>query len=143
MTSGAFFSRFIAVIGICFFVLFESAFAQMAPPIVRQIDIQFVGAPSISKERVLANLGTKVGLPYSERLAEQDIRILYATGAISNVRVFAEPFADGVKVTVLIQGLPSIDAIYIRGADQVPMSRVRKEISSKVGEVLNEERLEQ
>lgn len=110
---------------------------------MRQVDIQFVKTPSISKERVLANLGTKVGLPYSEHLAEQDVRTLYATGAVSNVRIFAEPLADGVKVIVLIQGLPSIDAIFIRGANQVPLVRVRKEISSKVGEILSEERLEE
>jgi len=144
MIAGAFFSRFITIFGICcVFTLIQSASAQMSAPIVRQIDIQFVGDPSISRERVMANLGTKVNLPYSERIAEQDVRVLYATGAIANVRIFAEPLANGVKVVVLIQGLPSIEAIYIRGANQVPMTRVRKEITSKAGQVLSEERLEQ
>lgn len=120
----------------------QSTLAQMAAPIVRQIDIQFVGTPSISKERILANLGTKEGLPYSERLAEQDVRALYATGAVSNVRIFAEPLGEGVKVVVLVQGLPSIEAVYIQGSSQIPMTRIRKEISSKVGEVLSEDRVE-
>lgn len=144
MTAGAFFSRFATILGILyFFLIVPSALAQMPAPIVRRIDIQFVGTPSISKERVLANLGTKEGLPYNERLAEQDVRTLYATGAVSNVRIFAEPLADGVRVVVLIQGLPSIEAVYIQGASQVPMTRVRKELSTKVGQVLSEERLEE
>src|SRR4029077_13352051 len=49
---------------------------------------------------------------------------------------------DGVKVTVLLQGRPVIDEILIEGAERIPMRRVRREIGSKVGEVLSEQRLE-
>lgn len=117
--------------------------AQMGPgPVVKEIAVENVGAPSISKERVLANLATKVGQPYSERAAEQDIRALYATGGVSNVRLFAEPLGDGVKVTVLLQGRPVIEEILIEGADSIPMSRVRREIGTKVGDVVSEEKVE-
>jgi outer membrane protein insertion porin family len=83
-----------------------------------------------------------VGSPYSERAAEEDIRALYATGGVANVRLFAEPLGDGVKVTVLLQGRPVVGEILVEGAEQIPDRRVRREISSKVGEVLSEERLE-
>ena len=111
-------------------------------PIVREIVVENVGAPSISKERVMANLATKIGLPYSERAAEQDIRALYATGGVSNVRMFAEPVGDGVKVTVLLQGRPVIEEILIEGTDSIPMNRVRREIGTKVGDVVSEEKIE-
>lgn len=111
-------------------------------PIIRDIVVENVGAPSISKERVLANLATKVGQPYSERAAEQDIRALYATGGVSNVRLFAEPLGDGVKVTVLLQGRPVIEEVLIEGAEQIPLNRVRREISTKVGDVVSEEKIE-
>ena len=116
--------------------------AQAPGPIVRDIAVEYVGPPAISKERVLDNMATRLGQPYSERAAEADIRSLYATGGVANVRIFAEPFADGVKVTVLLQGRPVIDEILIEGAERIPMRRVRREIGSKVGEVLSEERLE-
>lgn len=118
-----------------------AAFGQ-AGPIVREIAVEYVGAPSISRERVMANLATKVGQPYSERAAEQDIRALYATGGVANVRMFAEPLGDGVKVTVLLQGRPVIEEILIEGAERIPMNRVRREIGSKVGDVVSEERVE-
>ena len=131
------------------FVVFLAALAALTPlraqapgPIVRDIAVEYVGPPSISKERVLDNLATRLGQPYSERAAEADIRSLYATGGVANVRIFAEPFADGVKVTVLLQGLPVVDEIVIEGADQIPLRRVRREIGSKVGDTLSEERLE-
>jgi len=111
-------------------------------PIIKDIVVESVGAPSISKDRVLANLSTKVGQPYSERTAEQDIRALYATGGVSNVRLFAEPMGDGVKVTVLLQGRPAIQEVIIEGAEQIPMTRIRREIGTKVGDVVSEERIE-
>jgi len=111
-------------------------------PIVRDIVVEYVGPPSIARERVLDNLATKVGQPYSERAAEADIRALYSTGGVANVRIFAEPMGDGVKVTVLLQGRPVIEEIIIEGAEQISMNRVRREIGSKVGDVLSEEKLE-
>jgi len=111
-------------------------------PIVKDITVEYVGPPAITKERVLDNLATKVGEPYSERAAEADIRALYATGGVANVRIFAEPMGDGVKVTVLLQGRPVIQEIIIEGAEQIGMNRVRREIGSKVGDVLSEEKLE-
>jgi len=120
-----------------------SAVAQVAQgPVVQQIAVEYVGAPAITRERVLANLATKVGQPYSERAAEQDIRALYATGGVSNVRIFAEPLGDGVKVTVLLQGRPVIEEILIEGADQIPMNRIRREIGAKVGDVVSEAKIE-
>lgn len=117
--------------------------APQQAPIVRDIAIEFVGPEVITRDRVLANLATKVGQPYSQFDVEQDIRSLYATGVVSNVRMFGEPYQDGVKVTVLIQGKPAIQEILIEGTGQIAMNRVRKEIGSKVGDPLSEERLEE
>jgi len=119
--------------------------AQTAPlqgPIVKQIDVQYVGPESMSKDRVLSNLATQVGQPYSERTVEQDIRSLYATGTVANVRMFGEPFEDGVKVTVLLQGRPIVAEVLIEGAEQISQPRVRKEVSVKPGQSLSEEKIE-
>ena len=128
---------------VIFAVLLHPLNAQTsAGPVIKDIVVENVGAPGISKERVLANLATKVGQPYSERAAEQDIRALYATGGVSNVRIFAEPLGDGVKVTVLLQGRPVIQEILIEGTDQIPLNRVRREIGTRVGDVVSEEKIE-
>ena len=113
-----------------------------AGPIVKDIAVETVGAPSITKDRVLANLATKVGQPYSERTAEQDVRALYTTGGVSNVRIFAEPLGEGVKVTVLLQGRPVLEEILIEGADQIPLPRVRRDVAVKPGDVVDEEKIE-
>src|SRR5690349_12499239 len=62
--------------------------AHQAPPIVRSIDVQYVGPVTVTRERILAQMRTKVGGPYSEMVAEDDIRTIYATGHVENVRIF-------------------------------------------------------
>jgi outer membrane protein insertion porin family len=134
-----------------FALLFLSVFlvpapAQMTPPgggpVVRSLSIEYVGAETISRERVLANLKTKVGDPYSERAAEEDVRALFATGDVSNVRIFAEPEGDGVKVTVLLQGRAVVTEILIEGATSISPQRLRRDLTFKVGDRLSEEQVE-
>ncbi|MEA3207092.1 MAG: outer membrane protein insertion porin family [Chthoniobacter sp.] len=112
-------------------------------PIVRQIDIQYAGAGAVAKEKVLANMRTRVGKPYSEQAVEEDIRNLYNTGNISNVRIFGEPMTDGVKVIVVVQTKGQVTEVMIQGASQVKESRLRKEISVKPNDTLNEAAIEQ
>ena len=116
--------------------------AQAAPPIVQKVEVKFqVPPPGISKENILAILSVKKGLPYNGRRVQQDIRSLYATRLISDVCVFAEPLSNGVKIIFLVQGLPSIESVSIKGTNQIPIARVRKEISTKAGQPLWETRL--
>src|SRR5438477_74355 len=61
--------------------------ARQAPPIVRSIDVQYTGPATISRERILAQMRTKVGLPYSDTVAETDIRALSNTGQVQTVRI--------------------------------------------------------
>jgi len=78
-------------------VFLVSVASAQQGPLVKEIAVEYVGPPSITRDRVLANLATQVGQPYSERGAEEDIRALYSTGGVANVRIFAEPLGDGVK----------------------------------------------
>jgi outer membrane protein insertion porin family len=138
-----FYRQFVALLVLATLVAAAPSHAQVGPgPIVKDIVVEYVGPPAITKERVLDNLATKVGQPYSERAAESDIRALYATGGVANVRIFAEPLGDGVKVTVLLQGRPVIEEIVIEGTEQISLNKVRREVGSKVGDVLSEEKLE-
>ncbi len=114
---------------------------QGQAPLIKQIDVQFVGPNTLSKQRVLDNLATKPGAPYNDRLVEEDIKSLYATGQVSNARIFAEPITGGLKVTVLLQGRATVGEVVIEGAEAIKNSKIRKEIATKPGEPLSDERL--
>ena len=89
--------------------------ARQAPPIVRSIDVQYTGPATISRERILAQMRTKIGLPYSDTVAENDIRALYNTGQVQNVRIFGQPEGDGVKVIVVVQTRVTLTEVAIQG----------------------------
>ncbi|MFZ9932970.1 MAG: outer membrane protein assembly factor BamA [Chthoniobacterales bacterium] len=122
------------------------SFGQMAMPptgpVVKAVTVDYVGPETISRERVLANLKTKVGDAYSERLAEEDVKALFATGDVANVRIFAQPQDDGVRVTVLLQGRSTVTEVLIEGATVISPDRLRKELTFKVGDRLSEEQVE-
>ncbi|HET6410253.1 MAG TPA: outer membrane protein assembly factor BamA, partial [Chthoniobacteraceae bacterium] len=111
-------------------------------PIVKSIDVQYAGPASISREKIVANMRTRVGQAYDDRVVEEDIRNLYSTGNITNVRIFGEPVTDGVKVIVVVMAKAQISEVIVNGPSRVKPSRVRKEITAKPGDSLNEATLE-
>ena len=118
-----------------------TAQTQPQTPIIEEIDVQFLGPTTLSKQRVLDNLATKVGQPYNDRLVEEDIKSLYATGNVSNARMFAEPVTGGLKVTILLQGRVNVGEVLIEGASAISTQKIRKTISMKPGDPLNDQRL--
>jgi outer membrane protein insertion porin family len=133
------------VASICALLGVISARAQesQGPPIIRSIDVEYKGPKLISEERILAQMKTKVGQPYSDLVVEQDIENLYKTGAILNVRIFAQPEGDGVKVIVAVQTRSIVREIEIDGAERIKPKRLRKEIKLKINQPVDEDLLEQ
>jgi len=115
--------------------------APAPPPTIQEIDVQFVGPTTLSKQRVLDNLATKVGTPYNDRLVEEDIKSLYATGNVTNARIFAEPVTGGLKVTVLLQGRATVGEVLVEGAEAIPTRKIRKDIVTKPGDPMSDEHL--
>ena len=112
-------------------------------PIVRAIDIEYLGPKTVSQAVILSNMRTTVGDVYSAASVEEDIRNLYATGFFTNLQIRDEPMGDGVKVDVLVQPKPLVKQIVINGAKKIKVARLKKEIKSKIGEPLSEEQISQ
>jgi outer membrane protein insertion porin family len=130
------------------FVVFATWFGAASPahgqgaPIIRSIDVQYSGPSTVSKERILAQMRTAIGQPYSDSTVEEDIRNLYKTGTVQNVRIFAQPEGDGVKVIVAVQTRPVIRELVIDGAQKVNAKKLRKELAVKLNAPVNEDDLQ-
>jgi len=116
--------------------------AQQEAPTIRSIDVQYSGPATVSKEVILAQIRTAVGQPYSDSTVEDDIRSLYKTGVIQNVRIFAQPEADGVKVIVAVQTRQVLRELVIDGAHRVSAKKLRKEIGVRLNAPVNEDDLQ-
>ncbi|MDQ6765571.1 MAG: outer membrane protein assembly factor BamA [Verrucomicrobiota bacterium] len=108
---------------------------------IKSIEVQYTGPETISKARILAQIRTAVGQDYSDAIVEQDIRALYNTGQIQNVRIFAQPSGEGVKVIVAVQTRANVNAIEIDGATRISAKALRKEIKLKINGPLDEDAL--
>ena len=118
---------------------------QAAPPrpIIRAIDVEYTGPATVSKERILAQMRTKVGQPFNDAILEQDVETLYKSGAVQNVRIFGQPQSDGVKVIVQVQTRLLAREIVIEGAERIKAQKLRKEINLKLNQPIKEEQLEE
>ena len=110
-------------------------------PIVREINVEYIGPKTVSKTVILSNMRTTVGEVYSASSVEEDVRNLYATGFFTNLAIKDEPLGDGVRVNVVVQPKPLVKEIVITGAKKIKQSRLKKEIKSKVGESLSEKQI--
>ena len=126
-------------------VLARAQAPQSAPgaPIIRSMNVEYTGPATVSRERILAQMRTKVGQPYSNEIVQEDIKALYKTGYIRNVRIFAQPQGDGVGVVVAVQTRAIIREIEITGTERIKPKRLRKEIKVRLNQAVDEQALEE
>ncbi|MBA2743758.1 MAG: outer membrane protein assembly factor BamA, partial [Chthoniobacterales bacterium] len=105
---------------------------------ISSIEVQYTGPETISRERILAQMRMAVGKEYSEAIAEQDIRSLYSTGQVQNVRIFGQPQGDRVRVIVSVQTRAVVNEIEIEGATRISAKALRKKIKLKVNAPVDE-----
>jgi len=117
--------------------------ASPGAPVIRSIEVEYTGPETVSKERILAQMRMKVGQPFNSAMVEQDVEALYKSGAVLNVRIFAEPEGDGVKVIVRVQTRSIVREIVIDGAERIKAKRLRKEIKLRLNQPIKEEQLEE
>lgn len=115
-----------------------AAQAQMR---VSQIIITNVGPAATSDAMVRANLRTKVGEVYNRSATDDDINNLKNTGLFLNVQVTEERTDEGIIVKYLLLGRPKISDIAFKGNTKYKEKKLRKKITSKEGQPMDERKL--
>jgi len=120
----------------------SAAWSQTTGPKIDRVDVKFVGPASVSEQFVRANIRLKAGDIYRPNNTEDDVHALYGTGQFYNIRVTVDPAADGgVILTYLVQVRPRISEIKIEGNKKLSDAKLRKKITAKVNEPLDEQKL--
>jgi outer membrane protein insertion porin family len=112
------------------------------PPIIQSVEVQYVGPQTLSRDKILSQMRSKPGQPYSEAVVEQDIKALYRTGQVQNVRIFGQAEGEGVKVMVVLQTRSLVNEIEIEGAERISAKKLRKQIALKINGPLTEDELQ-
>jgi outer membrane protein insertion porin family len=114
---------------------------QAYAPRVHNILIRHIGPPAVSDEFIRANIRTKVGEPFARPTVDEDIKNLYATGYFFKIQVGEETTPDGMNLTYAVQSKPILTDIKIVGNKKMSLKKLRKKITSKVGQPLDERKL--
>jgi outer membrane protein insertion porin family len=139
-TASGFLGRWFALWLLAGFAL--AAGAQTLGRKVDRVDIKFIGPATVSEQYVRANISLKAGDIYLLNSTENDVHTLYATGQFYNIRVSADDAADGGEVlTYIVQPRPRISEIKLQGNKRLKDSKLRKKITVKVGQPLDEQKL--
>jgi len=108
---------------------------------VQKVDIQHIGPAAVSDELVRANIRVKAGDAYSRTSVDDDVRNLYNTGYFYNIQVLEDVKGTDVTLTYRIQGKPKLMDIKFEGNAKFSVSKLKKEVKSKVGDPLDERKL--
>jgi outer membrane protein insertion porin family len=116
-------------------------FAAVAPPTVEKIEIRHLGPPAVSDDLIRANIGIKVGDPYSPGATDQDILTLMATGYFANVRVEVERGQQGLKLIYKVEGKLVLTEIRFEGNKKYSNRKLLKKVAAKIGEPIDDYKL--
>lgn len=120
----------------------QAAFAQTLGMRVDRVDIQYVGPTNVSEQFIRSNIRLKAGDNYSPNLTDSDIHSLYDTGQFYNIRVKIDPSSSGgIIVTYVVQGRLVITDVKVEGNKQVSLAKIKKKITVKIGDPLDEQKL--
>lgn len=118
--------------------------AQPTESIVGDIQIEFVDIRNVSDEAVLARLQIREGMPFTQNLVDRSVRSLYGTRLFDFIEARTEEMGGGqVRVIFTLQARYKIGKILIEGNDRRRTTRIRREVESQVGQMLDERRIRQ
>ena len=132
-------------LGIFIFLLLGCAtvaWSQNAGSKITRVDIKFIGPASVSDALIRDNIKLKAGDNYLPGSSQDDVHSLYATGQFYNIRVSVDQADDGgAIVTYIVQVRPRITDVKIEGNEKLSNSKLKKKITVKVGDPLDEQKV--
>jgi outer membrane protein insertion porin family len=115
--------------------------AQSGAKVVKQIDVEYVGDAAISKDRVLANLSTKVGDTISPAKIDEDIKNLYASGDFENIRVLSKEVPGGVALKLVVQTRALLGEVRFTGNSLFDSDKLTKQADLRVNRPIDEAKI--
>jgi len=105
--------------------------------------IEVKGNKSISTNTILSKMKTRVGSPYLENVASDDLKRLYLLGYFSDINIDTEDFQGGVKIVVRVVERPIIEKIAFSGIRRLTMKedKLKELLKTKEAQYLDHPRL--
>ncbi|MBN3038295.1 MAG: outer membrane protein assembly factor BamA [Candidatus Omnitrophica bacterium] len=108
---------------------------------VTKVDV--VGNKNISSATIISKVRTREAKPFSQIVASDDLKRLYALGYFSDIKIDLRETEEGVEVIFQVQELPIISSITLSGNKSIKTEKLNKSIKSKMEDFFNIQQLKQ
>jgi outer membrane protein insertion porin family len=106
--------------------------------VVKSIDVQYVGNQTVAPERLLSHMSTRVGDKLSMTQIDEDVKSLYASGDVENVRILSDSASGGVALIVVAQTRAVYGGAQFVGNTLIETSKLENKVELKVNKPIDE-----
>ncbi|HEY1122607.1 MAG TPA: outer membrane protein assembly factor BamA [Haloferula sp.] len=106
---------------------------------VSEVAIRFTGPAAVDEARLRSHISTRAGEGYRSEKVDNDIKELYGSGLVNDVRVLAEPSGEAVKVIFDVTTRGQIVAVGFAGNTVFSDQKLAKETKLKVGGAMSDD----
>ncbi len=105
---------------------------------MKSIDVRYVGSQTVAPERLLSHMSTRVGDKLTMAQVDEDVKSLYASGDVENVRILAEQVSGGVALIVVAQTRAVYGGVDFVGNTLIETSKLAKKVDLKVNKPIDD-----
>ena len=108
---------------------------------ITEVVVRYTGAKTVDEARVRNLMSSKAGSVYHAENLDKDIKALYESGVVDDVRFFAEAAGDKVKLIAEITTRPGLNGVGFMGNTKFSDQKLAKESKMKTGGTLSDEQI--
>ena len=105
---------------------------------ISEVSIRYVGKKTVDEARLRNLMSTKAGSIYRSENLDNDIKTLYESGFVDNVKFLADSAGDNVQVIAEIQTRPAINGVGFVGNTIFTDQKLAKETKLKSGGTMSD-----
>jgi outer membrane protein insertion porin family len=108
---------------------------------ISTVVIRYRGAKTVDEDRLRNLMVSKAGTAYRAESLDNDIKSLYESGLVDDVRFLAEPVGAGVNLIAEVTTRPSLGGVGFVGNSIFTDQKLAKESKMKAGGALSDEQI--
>ena len=108
---------------------------------ITEVTIRYRGAKTVDEARLRNLMSSKSGTPYRAESLDNDIKSLYESGLVDDVRFLAEPVGGSVKLIAEVTTRPGLGGVGFVGNNIFTDQKLAKESKMKAGGALSDEQI--
>lgn len=105
---------------------------------ITEVAVRYRGAKTVDEARIRNLMATKAGTQYRAERLDNDIKTLFESGLIDDVRFLAEPVGNGVRVIADVLTRPAINGVGFVGNTVFKDQKLAKETKLKAGGAMSD-----